>query len=832
MTPLRHALPALLAMLLTRVALNAAQPETDTRGKTDMTYLFKDGQPLGKLYLPAQAGKAVWFAAGELREHLEAITGGRLETDWADFDPEDPRFRQRGGIVLRRRPEADVPDTECPQAFTIEQTASPAPRVTITGNSDLGVLYGVYQYLSDLGVRWLAPGDIGTNLPRTGDVPIRPGRHSHAPAFASRAMGLSSTAANHFGGVKDRDRAVTEYALFLIRNRTHLQSVRGIVALAYPFALSRTGTGHTLKPMTGLREWFDAGGMDIEPERFALVTGHDFIQKRRYHDGQACFTHETNIRNAISNSIAFVDRLDESRPERATDLDRYATVPMGLSDTFGLCECERCARVAGEGPYAGDRLVWWFFNRVARGLDAARPGRMIAVHSPYMDLTRPPDDVRIEPNIMVETPLVYMWERSETDPDGPYDFPRSFRTYVDKTVAAGATTLSSYNYLLFPWSPTLLFVLDAARKYADRGYTHYHLESMQRTEYAWPIVWSLAQFTWDSRKAPRDYLEMFCQAYYGEPFDRDVLWLFESMTTNARAMERIVFGGSPDTATMFPDGLIAEARRRLGLAVRRGQGRQRERLQRLNIALEAQFQLAEVYRAYCRALNTRQADDIEIFTKRALGLRAYWRQNNLDAINSTARNPERAAEAFLRTDFTELNPAARAALAGKGPADAIWMQELFAGENVPDTVPNLFPLPENWKFHLDYDNRGLAEGFYRTDFDDSEGWPLVSSWDMPSNQGYHRQVGGWFWYRVAFEAPRLPEGRTVWLRIGSLDDSGDIYLNGVKVGSQPDPRHWDRSFAIDITETIRPGAINLLAIRGYDATGGEGVWRPSALYTD
>ena len=42
--------------------------------------------------------------------------------------------------------------------------------------------------------------------------------------------------------------------------------------------------------------------------------------------------------------------------------------------------------------------------------------------------------------------------------------------------------------------------------------------------------------------------------------------------------------------------------------------------------------------------------------------------------------------------------------------------------------------------------------------------------------------------------------------------------------------NWDKSFALDVTDAIRPGT-NLLAVHGFDSGGGEGVWRPSALYT-
>ena len=786
-------------------------------------YIYKDGEPQGRLYLPAKGiNSAMLFAQEELRDHLAAITGKRMELSYRQIK------RAEAGILLAVRPEAEWKGRESAQAFTIGEDA-PTRRVHITGNTGLAVLYGVYQYLGDLGVRWLAPGEVGTNVPRYADIPIRPGERKYSPSFASRALALSSTPENHFGGTNIKD-ALYDYLLYLIRNRTQLGRF-SVSRGAFGFNVCGTGSGHSVKPMTGLTRTKVAKGlMEEQPERFALVTGSDFVQKRRYEGGQVCFTNETNIRTAIESCIAHFEKLKETESERGSDLDEDYTVPMGLSDCFGICECESCTKIAGKGPNSKDRLVWWFWNRVARGLDEKMPGRIMAVHSPYMDLTQPPDDVTVEPNIMVVTPLVFSWEKAPENKES-YPFPKTFLQWATRTREAGAA-LGCYNYLNFPWSPTPLLVLDAAQGYAKLGYKHYHLEAMQRSEYAWPIVWSLAQFTWDSSREPRDYLKEFCREYYGAPYDESVLWILEEMTQNAYTMERINFGGAFDTSYMLPDKLIGGARGRLRNAVRQSQGKQQERLRRFTNAMEAQFRLAETYRAYCKALNHRTAADIADFEKRARGLQDFWRKRNLKAISTSARTPEVAAGLFLKTDFSTLKPAARKELQGKGPADERWMAELFAGAKVQRDPPNLFPLPEIWRFHLDYDNKGLEQGYSKVDYDDSKGWQPLSSWNFPASQGYGSQIGGYFWHRVRFTAPKFPAGRKVLLRIGSLDDTGDVYLNGVKVGTQPEPRNWDKSFAMDITAAVKPGEANVLAVHGYDSGGAEGVWRPSAIYTE
>lgn len=794
-------------------------------GKTAVTpakYIIKNGIVQGKLYLPINIGKPMLFAAQELQEHLKKISGADLEIAWRGIGRND------SGFIFKTRPESEWKGKESAQSFTLEESASPNPIITITGNTDTAVLYGVYQYLNDLGVRWLTPGEIGTNIPKLSDIPIKPGKRTCSPSFSSRTLALSSTVKGHFGEGANVDRAVYDYELFLIRNRTQIG--RNIARKDFDFDVYMTNSGHAVKPMTGLTPDKVKELMEKEPERFALVTGKDFTQKRIYEGGQVCFSNEKNIQTAIDNCVAFFQNLEKTKNERNSDLDEDCTVPMGLSDCNGVCECDNCSKIAGKEPNSTDRLVWWFWNRVARGLNEKMPGRKIAVYYPYMGMTQPPDDVKIESNIVAATCLLIKWEKSAENKES-YPFTKNFLQWITKTRHAGAT-LAAYDYQNFPWTPTSLLVLDAAQGFAKLGYKNYMLEAMQRSEYDWPIIWSLAQFTWDTSKAPREYLKDFCREYYGIPYDADILWILEEMTRNACTMERINYGGGADTSCMMPDGFIKNARIRLNAAVSDSKSRQKERLSRFSDSLEAQFRHAETYRAYCKALNNRTPEDIADFVKRANDLKDFWRKNNMSEMNSTGRSPAVAADLYLKTDFVNLKPSARKELVGLGLGDERWMKEFFAGApKIPENIRDLFPLPENWKFHVDCEDEGIEKGFFKTVYDDSIGWPWVSTWNMPSSQGYN-QVGGTFWYRLKFKAPVFPSGKKILLRIGSLDDTGDVYLNGVKVGSQSDCLNWDKSFAVDVTETIKQGGENVLAVRGYDCGGGEGVWRPCALYTE
>lgn len=785
-------------------------------------YLFVDGMPQGYLYLPMNGSNATLrFAAQELQEHLRAITGNEMPMAYRQAKP------NQSGLILTVLPKAEWTDNASPQGFSIRQDPCNC-RVEITGNTSLAVLYGVYQYLENLGVRWYAPGELGTHLPSTADIPIKAGVEHYAPSFESRSMALSSVVQNNFNG-SNAEQDFYEYQLYLMRNRTMLTRFAATQGM-FEFNIDGTGSGHTIKPMAGLTpRKVEAGLMEKSPERFALVTGKDGVKQRHYSDGQICFTNQENIDTAIENAVLYFDELEQTKSQRGSDLDYQYTVPMGLSDTTGICECDECARVAGLGPQNKDRLVWSFWNKVARGLADRKPSRLLAVFSPYMEMTSPPSDVNIEPNIMVVTALVTPWEKSDQDLRiSP--FPKTYLNRVLRLREAGAK-LACYDYLNFPWSPTPLIILDAAKGYWELGYKHYHVEAMQRSEYAWPLIWALAQYTWNANTDPYEYLREYCENYYGEPGQHVVLALFEELTENALKLERLNYGSAADTSYMFPDDTIKKYRQQLRHALALAQGKQQRRLKRFIHAIETQFLFAETYRAFCQALNTRKLNDVYAFRSKANALVTYWDTNHLNEYSNLYRTPKVAAKMLLAVEFEKLKPVMRSDLQGVLPGDSRWKQALFSGQNITSGLANVYPLPEIWQLHIDANATGSAVQFSDPAYDTTHHWQPVSTWNFISSQGYTPQISGYYWYRLAFDAPTFPENERVYLRIGALDDSGDIYLNGKLAGSQPDPNKWDHTFELDITEHLKQGQENILLIHGFDSGGAEGVWRPSALYT-
>jgi hypothetical protein len=142
-------------------------------------------------------------------------------------------------------------------------------------------------------------------------------------------------------------------------------------------------------------------------------------------------------------------------------------------------------------------------------------------------------------------------------------------------------------------------------------------------------------------------------------------------------------------------------------------------------------------------------------------------------------------------------------------------------------------LPLEWKFRKDDANQGVAEGWYEPSYDDAA-WVTVRTDSQWCKQPGHIDMSGSGWGRAWFDAPSSAAGKRLYLLIGALDERGDIYLNGrLALERRPaEPDGWRTPFLFEVTDAVRPGERNLIAVHAVADTTLGGVWRPSALLAD
>jgi hypothetical protein len=135
-----------------------------------------------------------------------------------------------------------------------------------------------------------------------------------------------------------------------------------------------------------------------------------------------------------------------------------------------------------------------------------------------------------------------------------------------------------------------------------------------------------------------------------------------------------------------------------------------------------------------------------------------------------------------------------------------------------------------WRFQigddLDWANAAL----------DDEAWDEVfvpSNWEDEGFPGYD----GFAWYRRTFRLDGKAKGQHLYLRLGRIDDTDGVYVNGHFVGTSgsfpPDYKtgyHQFRSYRIP-ESVLRYGGDNVIAVRIFDEGGPGGIVEgPIGLY--
>ncbi len=123
-------------------------------------------------------------------------------------------------------------------------------------------------------------------------------------------------------------------------------------------------------------------------------------------------------------------------------------------------------------------------------------------------------------------------------------------------------------------------------------------------------------------------------------------------------------------------------------------------------------------------------------------------------------------------------------------------------------------LKNNWLSIADDKNINAYNGFEQTAFK-TTGWKQVSvphNWDQ--YEGYrrlkHGNRHGYAWYRTNFKGVTSYAGKRVFLFFEGVGSYATVWLNGKKVGYHAGGR---TTFTLDVTDAIKPGQQNLLAVR-------------------
>jgi hypothetical protein len=134
----------------------------------------------------------------------------------------------------------------------------------------------------------------------------------------------------------------------------------------------------------------------------------------------------------------------------------------------------------------------------------------------------------------------------------------------------------------------------------------------------------------------------------------------------------------------------------------------------------------------------------------------------------------------------------------------------------------LIKLNGYWKFAI-----GDQQSWSNSDFDDST-WGEIKVPSFWENQGFHG-YDGFAWYRTSFDGKNLPKNERLFLNMGYIDDTDEVYFNGQLIGfSGSMPPNFRTAYNAERSYIIPQNLINfngrnVISVRVFDAIQGGGI---------
>ena len=243
-------------------------------------------------------------------------------------------------------------DKQGPEGFVIRTRGQD---VAVVGGGEYGALYGAYELLEQLGVRWYLPDPLGEIVPQRRVVTVPEINDAQKPAFAMRWVGNDDewNLRNKQNRVKDPD-----------------------YHPAFRVAPAIYHGQYTLLPP---KQYFKD-----HPEYFALVDGTRSDDR----NAKPCYSNP-EVAEVIARNLADLKRRDPS----------ISLLSFSPTDNQLWCECPGCRAMDDAGPRPQDqtysRRSLLFYNRVAEDLQKDFPDQKLLVGA-YNVYTRPPKDPKIK----------------------------------------------------------------------------------------------------------------------------------------------------------------------------------------------------------------------------------------------------------------------------------------------------------------------------------------------------------------------------------------------------------------------------------------------------
>ena len=753
--------------------------------------LIAPDKPVPTIVVGKEATASEKFAAEELATYLKKITGQDLAVK-VGAEPISGTVIGVGKSKLTEHldiaglgVEDYIIDVEKNRLLIVGGRKPPIRYRKSVVARDRGTLYGVYELLEQLGVRWYRPEAWGEHVPETKIIALPAGRQTYCPKGIPMRDAYNSYRWWRHETKEQRQAA----RLFATRNRMNCNMWTPPEYGGYYPGVN--GGGHAYLYIIPHKRYFKE-----HPEYFALIDG-----KRSDDPGAQLCLSNSDVQDIVTKHV--IGRAKSGSP---------SDISLEPSDGSLWCECDRCR--AWDDPNAKavsgvsmSSRVHRFNNIVLDRAVKEVPDLKASTYA-YNQHTKFPTLVNVHPNIRV-TVAGYSgyndYSRLLADPSSG---PNAKYMKLLKGWRSKSKKLGVYSYLFgYQWAgplPVLNVMQDRFRTYRGLDIELVHVDSGNGMHWgAQGInIYMCARLLWNPDLDLDKEIDLYCRNYYGPA--AVPMYTYHTMLEKA-ALKGPWFGqGGGYVVKLYGADLL----QKMGKLMAEAQA-----------AVKGQ----------------------ELYEKRLYGMQSGYDYVRLFKKFNGLKNAGKIAEAKaatvkLKTLFLK-HPDGSVFENAPASAPLRFIEELTASVEKTAALYVRFKSPsviqnhdKNWFFQTDPDNVGLEQKWFAPNFDDKK-WKLVDADKWWESQGYSDYDGA-AWYRRPFRKPVIGKGHHLVIYFGGVDGDAGVYVNGKKVGRHEgdvgDTDGWKDPFFFDITDQVTDD-VNQITVRVNATVLKGGMWKGVSL---
>lgn len=718
------------------------------------------------IVIATTASESEQYAAQELALYLKKIGG--QEVEWRRDDA--PPAAGQPLIVVGHHP---LNNDLQPETLELEESviSVEANRLRVVGGKlpplhgnegqvyvrDRGTLYGVYNLLDLLGVRWYAPGDENEYVPHRERIELPLGKSNIKPTYRYRY------------GYYLWNKTDGPELVWAIRNRLNVDTGTGIARFGGTEGISFNHNYASLMPQW---KYFKE-----HPEYYALIGG-----KRKEHpEAQLCVSNP-EVQQIAGDALVAYARANSWR----------TIVSVEPNDGALWCECDNCkawddpelmgAAFGYKKPSMSNRVVR-FSNIMARRLAKEAPGTSAGWLAYLAHAEAPTTALPLEPNTAVQVaanPAFSDYSRKLRDPA-----PAGHNVRLMKVLEGykGLTRLFAYEYWAgYAWIgplPIVHVMHDRLTQYnRDFGIIGVYCEA----QYHWGVqgmnAYLFTRLLWNAGLDIEKEVADYCKNFYG-PAGKAILRYHQAWEEASQNGPMYHSGGSYIQRLILKnDALFEKLKPLVEAAQTAAQGKQpyETRVQSMVCGYEVarQTYLIGQYNAqgkHLQAIDAMQQIRDTVLEKSPPGtfdrgaFNAYV-FNYMVALTDPFRHS--------RDALTALKPYKNVGI----------LQELNS----------------DWHFSTGQQKVGLARGVTRSTFSPI-GWKTVTaekSWQEQGDATYQGDA----WYHRIFDYTLPVNRQRVLLYFTGVGGVTTVYLNGTEV-ERKNADEAKAPFVIDITDKVQ-----------------------------